>query len=56
MKNHQAVKNDKECEFTDKEDLRKSTKFKLLKITSNSPDPDLSLEVGMLILLGKTIL
>lgn len=45
-----------ECECTDKEDLPKSTKFKLLKIKSNSPDPDLSFGVGMLILLLKTIL
>lgn len=45
-----------ECECTHKEDLPKSTKFKLLKVTSNTPDPDLSFGVGMLILLLKTVL
>lgn len=42
-----------ECEFTDKKDFLTSTKYKLLKITSNSPDPDLGLGVGLLIYLQK---
>ena len=56
VKNEEPLdsRNDNECEFSDKE-LPNNTKFKLSRMMSSSLGPDLSLWIGIFILMQKKL-